>query len=126
MDADSYFCLKVVLGTISDNLTQKNHCFMSLFTVFGEKCLRNSITMGTVKVPDDQKLFEIVCDMLMVSELHKKPLGGLIPPPPVQNKVKNCFALFDSNYPLFANIHNPCLKLIFDTKFLFQEQNLKS
>ena len=49
------FGLKVVLEKISNNLTQK-----SLFHVFGQTTLRNSVTMVTPKVPSDQKLFERV------------------------------------------------------------------
>ena len=52
---------KVVWGTILDNLTQKT----TVLLFFGQTPLRNNITMVTIKIPDDQKLFEIVCYMLI-------------------------------------------------------------
>ena len=51
----------MVLGTISDNMTQE-HYFMSFF--FGQTPLTNSVAMATPKIPGDQKLFERVCYML--------------------------------------------------------------
>ena len=35
------------------------------YVVFGQTPLSNSVTMATAKVPDDQKLFEIVCYMII-------------------------------------------------------------
>ena len=56
----------MVLGTISDNMTQ-----IPLFYVvfFGQTPLRNSVAMAVSKIPGDQKLFERVCYMLKLS--HK-------------------------------------------------------
>ena len=52
----------MVLGTISDNMTQK-----SLFYVaFGQTALRNNNAMATPKVPGDQKPLERVCYKLML------------------------------------------------------------
>ena len=59
------FGSKMVLGTISDNLTQ-NHYFTSLF---GQMPLRNSVAMATSKVSGDQKLkklFESMCYTLVL------------------------------------------------------------
>ena len=55
------FAQKVVLGTISDNMTHKNHYFTSLFR---QLLLRNSIAMATPKILGDQKPLERVCYML--------------------------------------------------------------
>ena len=51
---------KVVLGTISDNMT-KNHYFMSLF---GLTTLTNSVAVATPNVTGDHKLFKRMCYML--------------------------------------------------------------
>ena len=34
-------------------------------SLFGQMCLRNSVSMTTSEVPGDQKLFENVCDRLI-------------------------------------------------------------
>ena len=47
----------MVLGTISDNMTQTH--YFTLF--FGQTPLRNNIAMATPKISGDQKLFERVC-----------------------------------------------------------------
>ena len=62
MDADSYFWLKkMVLGTISDNMTQKP-LFYTLFSA--KRLLEIALSLATPKVPGDLKLFERVCYML--------------------------------------------------------------
>ena len=89
-----FLAQKVVLGKISDNITQNNH-FTSLF---GQMPLRDSIVMATPKVPGDQKLLERVCYTLKLKVtsfifLHltakKQQGGGANLPPPVQNRIKN-------------------------------------
>ena len=54
---------KVVLGTISDNMTQKPLFYTRFWHFFGQTPLRNSIVIATPKVPGNQKLFERVCYM---------------------------------------------------------------
>ena len=54
----------MVLGTISDNMTQKPSFYARFLCIFGQTPLRNSIVMATPKVPGDQKLFERVSYML--------------------------------------------------------------
>ena len=56
------FGSKVVLRTISDNLTQKNHYFTSLLAKY---LLEISVTLATPKVPGDQKLFGMMCYMFI-------------------------------------------------------------
>ena len=52
----------MVLGTISDNMTQKP--LSPFLAFFGQMLLRNSVAMATPKIPGDQKQFERVCHML--------------------------------------------------------------
>ena len=49
--------------------TQEKHYFTPLLE---QMPLRNSITMATAKIPGDQKVFEIVCYMLIqkVTKFH--------------------------------------------------------
>ena len=54
----------MVLGTISDNMTQKPLFYAHFLCFFGKAPLRNSIVMATTKVPGDQKLIERVNYML--------------------------------------------------------------
>ena len=54
---------KVVLGTISDNMTQKTITLRPFWRFLGQTPLRNSVAMATPKIPGDQKLFERVCYM---------------------------------------------------------------
>ena len=54
----------MVLGTISDNMTQKPLFYARFLCFFGQTPFRNSIVMATPKVPGDQKLFERVNYML--------------------------------------------------------------
>ena len=64
----------MVLGTISDNMTQ-SHYFMS-FCV--ETPLRNSVVMATPKIQGDQKLFERVCYILKLKVTkfqHPRSIG---------------------------------------------------
>ena len=58
------FGSKVVLGTISDNMTQKPLFYARFWRFFGQTPVRNSVVMATHKAPGDQKLFERVCYML--------------------------------------------------------------
>ena len=59
----------MVLGTISDNMTQ-NRYFTPIFGIsFDQMPLRNSVSIATPKIPGDQKLFERMCYMLKLS--HK-------------------------------------------------------
>ena len=62
---------------------------------FGQTPLRNSTTMATAKVPDDQKLFEIVCYTLVQKgtkfqppfrAVFKQPPGQF---PPYQNRANS-------------------------------------
>ena len=62
---------KVVLGTISDNMTQKP----LFYIVFCQMPLRNSVAMATPKIPGDQKLLERVCYMLKL-QVTKFQLHG--------------------------------------------------
>ena len=55
-----FLAQKVVLGTISDNMTQQP----LFYVTFGQTPLKNSIAMAAPKVSGDQKLFERVCYML--------------------------------------------------------------
>ena len=59
----------MVLGTISDNMTQKTLFYTSFGSFFGQMSLRNSIVMATPKVPCDQKLFERGNYMLIILKL---------------------------------------------------------
>ena len=52
---------KVVLGMISDNMTQKPLFYAHFVAFFGQTPLRNSIATAIPKIPGDQKLFERVC-----------------------------------------------------------------
>ena len=54
----------MVLGTISDNMTQKPLFYTHFWRFFGQTPLRNSVVMATPKVPGNQELFERVCYML--------------------------------------------------------------
>ena len=99
---------KVVLETISANMTQKPlfyahfWCFLVKrlleIVFFGQMPLRNSVVMATPKAPGDQKLFERVNCMLKLKvtkfqvctpngfwAILKKPAGKFAPP--VQNRV---------------------------------------
>ena len=58
----------MVLGTISDNITQKPLFYAHFMAFFGQTPLRNSVAMAAPKIPDDQKLFERVCYMI---KFHK-------------------------------------------------------
>ena len=82
-------------GMISDNIT------IILRHLFGQMPLRNSVAMATLKILGDQKLFERVCYTLKLKvtkfqfprpngfrAILRKPAGGQIFPPPVQNRVK--------------------------------------
>ena len=74
-----FLAQKVVLGTISDNMTQKPLFYARfLLRLFGQMLHRNSVVMAIPKVPGDQKQFERVCYMLKlkVTKFHLPTPNG--------------------------------------------------
>ena len=65
---------KVVLGDDFGQYDIKKHCFMSFFAVFGQTPPRNSVTMATAKVPDDQNYLKLYI-------IYLKLYRGRPPPP---------------------------------------------
>ena len=65
----------MVLGTISDNMTQKLLYYVS----FWPNASKNNVAMATPKIPGDQKLFERVCCMikLKVAKFQRYRPDGL-------------------------------------------------